>query len=366
MSSSSSKSSQARLREALTAGGPSTKEKGPPVADGVLSVTPDTAEAIEWHSRQSVVDRIAACSSFLDDDDGAWAAAAAAAGAPPAVAGSGRPQLRCTHDAAKGPACSKQHEAAPTRTRPWRSPGLTHAAAAAAAALAWAAAQARRRLSCMASSRGGWTALARAASASCGPMSSKSGLSSGALLLPVHSGRGRVLPCALPVSFSAGVAWQLINDSAACTLLLLDCLHLQTRALPPPPLHLLLLPARTAAARCRPPSPTTARCAAPARGRYLLVYPHGCDVANHLSLFLCVADYDKLLPGWSHFAQVRPPRHRRAAAALPRCRRRRRRRCCCCRVVLRAAVPARAPAAGRMPPWCAAGRGRGARAPAAL
>ena len=38
--------------------------------------------------------------------------------------------------------------------------------------------------------------------------------------------------------------------------------------------------------------------------RYLLVYPHGCDVANHLSLFLCVADYDKLLPGWSQFAQV--------------------------------------------------------------
>ena len=41
--------------------------------------------------------------------------------------------------------------------------------------------------------------------------------------------------------------------------------------------------------------------------RYLLVYPQGCDVANHLSLFLCVADYDKLLPGWSHFAQVRAP-----------------------------------------------------------
>ena len=37
--------------------------------------------------------------------------------------------------------------------------------------------------------------------------------------------------------------------------------------------------------------------------RYILVYPQGCDVANHLSLFLCVADYDKLLPGWSHFAQ---------------------------------------------------------------
>ena len=33
------------------------------------------------------------------------------------------------------------------------------------------------------------------------------------------------------------------------------------------------------------------------------MYPQGCDVHNHLSLFLCVADYDKLLPGWSHFAQ---------------------------------------------------------------
>lgn len=36
---------------------------------------------------------------------------------------------------------------------------------------------------------------------------------------------------------------------------------------------------------------------------YILVYPQGCDVCNHLSLFLCVADYDKLLPGGSHFAQ---------------------------------------------------------------
>lgn len=33
--------------------------------------------------------------------------------------------------------------------------------------------------------------------------------------------------------------------------------------------------------------------------RYILVYPQGCDVCNHLSLFLCVADYDKLLPGAS-------------------------------------------------------------------
>ncbi|KAJ3698828.1 hypothetical protein LUZ61_002533 [Rhynchospora tenuis] len=36
---------------------------------------------------------------------------------------------------------------------------------------------------------------------------------------------------------------------------------------------------------------------------YILIYPQGCDVCNHISLFLCVANHDKLLPGWSHFAQ---------------------------------------------------------------
>ncbi|KAE9592354.1 hypothetical protein Lalb_Chr19g0128431 [Lupinus albus] len=36
---------------------------------------------------------------------------------------------------------------------------------------------------------------------------------------------------------------------------------------------------------------------------YILIYPQGCDVCNHLSLFLCVANHDKQLPGWSHFAQ---------------------------------------------------------------
>ncbi|XP_012570433.1 TNF receptor-associated factor homolog 1a-like isoform X2 [Cicer arietinum] len=36
---------------------------------------------------------------------------------------------------------------------------------------------------------------------------------------------------------------------------------------------------------------------------YILIYPQGCDVCNYLSLFLCVANHDKLLPGWSHFAQ---------------------------------------------------------------
>ncbi|CAH2046690.1 unnamed protein product [Thlaspi arvense] len=36
---------------------------------------------------------------------------------------------------------------------------------------------------------------------------------------------------------------------------------------------------------------------------YILIYPQGCDVCNHLSLFLCVGNHEKLLPGWSHFAQ---------------------------------------------------------------
>ena len=40
--------------------------------------------------------------------------------------------------------------------------------------------------------------------------------------------------------------------------------------------------------------------------RYILVYPQGCDVANHLSLFLCVADYDKLLPGASSHRSTQP------------------------------------------------------------
>ena len=44
--------------------------------------------------------------------------------------------------------------------------------------------------------------------------------------------------------------------------------------------------------------------------RYILVYPQGCDVCNHLSLFLCVADYDKLLPG----AQLPP--HMKCCKAL--------------------------------------------------
>ncbi|KAJ0235541.1 MATH/TRAF domain-containing protein [Hirschfeldia incana] len=36
---------------------------------------------------------------------------------------------------------------------------------------------------------------------------------------------------------------------------------------------------------------------------YIIVYPKGCEVTTHLSLFLCVENCDKLLPGWSHLAQ---------------------------------------------------------------
>jgi len=61
---------QARLREALNAGSGSQKEKGPPVADGILSVTPDTQEALEWRSRRSIIDSAGTSSSYLGDETG--------------------------------------------------------------------------------------------------------------------------------------------------------------------------------------------------------------------------------------------------------------------------------------------------------
>jgi hypothetical protein len=57
----------ARIREALAAGN-NPKEKGPQVADGVLSITPDSPEAAEWRSR-SLMDCAGTSSTFLDDDD---------------------------------------------------------------------------------------------------------------------------------------------------------------------------------------------------------------------------------------------------------------------------------------------------------
>ena len=53
---------------------------------------------------------------------------------------------------------------------------------------------------------------------------------------------------------------------------------------------------------------------------YILVYPNGCDVCNHLSLFLCVADYDKLLPGAPlHPQPAAPPAAPPPPSFHPRC-----------------------------------------------
>ncbi|KAK9834319.1 hypothetical protein WJX81_006825 [Elliptochloris bilobata] len=135
---------QARLREALQAGGPgSQKEKGPPVADGILTVTPDTPEAVEWRTRRSIIDSAGASSSYLEDESG--------------------PK---------------------------------------------------------------------------------------------------------PAELYGKFTWKIENF-----------FEISKREL------------RSTVFEVG------------SYKWYILVYPQGCDVCNHLSLFLCVADYDKLLPGWSHFAQ---------------------------------------------------------------
>jgi hypothetical protein len=58
--------SQKNLKEALA--GPAKDKKEPTVADGILSLTPDPAEAAEWRNK-SVLDTVAADSTFLQDDD---------------------------------------------------------------------------------------------------------------------------------------------------------------------------------------------------------------------------------------------------------------------------------------------------------
>lgn len=135
--------SQARLREALNAGAPGQKDKGPPVADGILTVTPDTPEALEWRTRRSFMDSAGASSSYLEDD--------------------------------AGPS---------------------------------------------------------------------------------------------PSSLYGKFTWKIENFS-----------EISKRELRSNVFEV------------------------GSYKWYILVYPQGCDVCNHLSLFLCVADYDKLLPGWSHFSQ---------------------------------------------------------------
>ena len=56
-----------RVKEALTAS-TAVKEKGPPVSDGILSITPDPPEVLEWRRANPVVGSVS--SSYLDDDEG--------------------------------------------------------------------------------------------------------------------------------------------------------------------------------------------------------------------------------------------------------------------------------------------------------
>ena len=60
--------SASRLREVLNAG---HRDKGPPAADGTLSIAVDTSEAAEVTSRRSAVDYVATTSTYLEDDEGA-------------------------------------------------------------------------------------------------------------------------------------------------------------------------------------------------------------------------------------------------------------------------------------------------------
>lgn len=63
--SSSAASKNAILRDAFTS--TATKEKGPPAADGILSITPDAPDVAEW--RRNALDVAETTSTYLDDDD---------------------------------------------------------------------------------------------------------------------------------------------------------------------------------------------------------------------------------------------------------------------------------------------------------
>lgn len=58
-----------RLREALAGPTKDKDKKEPFVVDGILSVTPDPPEAAEWRNK-SVLDTVAADSTFLEDETG--------------------------------------------------------------------------------------------------------------------------------------------------------------------------------------------------------------------------------------------------------------------------------------------------------
>ncbi len=60
-----STSSKSLLRDALTS--TAVKDKGPPVVDGVLSITPDSPDVVEW--RRTALDISETSSSYLEDDE---------------------------------------------------------------------------------------------------------------------------------------------------------------------------------------------------------------------------------------------------------------------------------------------------------
>ena len=57
--------STARLREVLNAG---HRDKGPPAADGTLSIAAESSEAAEVATRRSAVDYVATTSTYLEDE----------------------------------------------------------------------------------------------------------------------------------------------------------------------------------------------------------------------------------------------------------------------------------------------------------
>ncbi len=61
-------STQQKLREQLLTGTGGKADKTPPVADGILSVTPDSGDIVQWRST-SVLDAAETSSSYLDEDD---------------------------------------------------------------------------------------------------------------------------------------------------------------------------------------------------------------------------------------------------------------------------------------------------------
>lgn len=58
-----------QIKEAM-AGTSTAKEKGPPVADGTLSLTPDTPDVIERRRRGLGVNCVETSSKYLEDDPG--------------------------------------------------------------------------------------------------------------------------------------------------------------------------------------------------------------------------------------------------------------------------------------------------------